>query len=137
MSKKVVSAKSKTKSLGFTIAKIDLGLYRAILLCIEIVILAWIALVANNIFGARYELLTPYFSILMVLFLVLLLGVTFFTKHREMLVMCTFFLAAAIIGSAFVGHYGLLGTVECGTETNCVNTDVVYETRNIYWIRIK
>ena len=146
-----------TKKEQATIAKLNLRLYRVILLCIEILILGWIALVNNGIFGIYYELEAPFFIIMAVVFFVILLGVTFFAKERNMLIMCTIFLIAAFIGAAFVPSYIVYGETLDGGEVKyytdfrtlyapeceqapdggCADDpNEIVEHRNVYWLKV-
>ena len=146
-----------TKKEQATIAKLNLRLYRAIILCIEVLILGWIALVNNGIFGIYYELEAPYFIIMAVVFFVILLGATFFAKERNMLIMCTIFLVAASIGAAFVPSYIVYGetldggevkyytdskslyvpTCEQASDDSCTDDpNEIIEHRNIYWLKV-
>ena len=139
LAKKAESAKkSSAKKEKNSIAKLNLGLYRAILLCIEVVLLGWMALVANNIFHAEFELESPVFLVMAIVFFAILFFVTLFSKERDMLLMCTVFLVTSAIGVIFVPCYALLATYRCPDDsTNCQSQVLTYEHRNIYWIKIK
>lgn len=127
-----------TKSQKASIAKLNLRLYRAILLCVEVILLGWMALVANNIFQAKFELESPVFLVMTIVFFAILFIVTLFSKERDMLLMCTAFLITAAIGVIFVPCYAILATYRCPDySTDCVDTVLTYEHRNIYWMKIK
>jgi len=136
--KAVAKTDQSTKNQKATIAKLNLGLYRSILVCLEVFLLGWVALVANNIFHISYELESPLFLIMAVVFFAILLFITLFSRERDMLIMCTVFFVAATIGSAFVPNYAILANIECETANiDCEESVVVYEHRNIYWMKIK
>ncbi len=121
-----------------SIAKLNIGLYRAILLCVEVVLLGWMALVANNIFHKDFEIEGPVFLVMTIVFFAILFIVTLASKERDMLLMCTVFLVTAAIGVCFVPCYALLATYQCPDGAQeCESKIITYEHRNIYWMKIK
>jgi hypothetical protein len=107
-------------------------------LCVEVILLGWMALVANNIFHAQFEIEGPVFLVMTIIFFAILFIVTLFSKERHMLLMCTVFLVTAAIGVCFVPCYALLAKYECPENSqNCESQVLTYEHRIIYWMKIK
>lgn len=133
-----MSKKQKKQAIGTALAKrLNLRLFRAILSCVEILTLGWIALVANNVFNHGFRVVAPVFVVMSVVYFALLLLFTLSAKERDMLLLCVVFYVFAAIGAAFVPCYARTATFRCGeTEaTDCIDQVYTLEQRNLYWIK--